>query len=129
MKVYLVRNHETKSILGLFWSDRIRDLWWEVDCAADPGLYEYSVMTHGSLCFHGEEPVPDQADEDVEAFSDDFSPSPMPWSEASPSEFLFEALHHSCDVKWRKFPYADEPGGGAHEVVAAAADRREGACQ
>jgi hypothetical protein len=120
MKVYLIRNFRSKAIIGIYWSRSLNDLWWEVDGLADPSAYEYVTMPHGSLHFAGEEPIVEQVpDTDDEAVLDDFSPKPLPWNNATPSENLWSALHNAETMKWSRFPYSDQPGGGIHQVIAA----------
>jgi len=126
VKVFLVRNFHDKRLLGLFWAQNNMDLWWEVDGSSDPSNYEYASIRHGGLYFAGTEPVLDQAPEpdltDPGAL-DEWAPKTIPWQKATPSEHLWRALHSNSDLAWRRFPYADQPGGGVHEVISACAKR------
>lgn len=126
MKIFLVRHAEEKTILGLFWTGTIKDLWWEVDGTTDPYHYEYAELHHGSLHFGDVEPSVAQAPDGDE--SDSFDPPRTPWDQATPSEHLWAALHRQSDERWTRFPAADHPGGGAFEAVKKArAAKREGA--
>lgn len=116
MNVYLVRNFETKSLLGLYWANNSKDLWWEIDAVTDPCRYEYTSLNQGSLHFSDEEPIPEQAPAG-DVVTDDFQPAQIPWGDATPSDQLWSAIHDSADHKWKKLPFADEPGGGTFEVI------------
>ena len=118
MRVYLVRHSANLSLLGLYWSKSVQDLWWEIDGVADPSSYEYAVLKHGSLHFAREEPlVPQAPATEDENELDEFNPPNIPWQQATASEYLWEALYNQATLRWKKLAYADQPGGGIFEVI------------
>jgi hypothetical protein len=120
MRVFLVRNFHTKHLLGLFWAATRNDLWWEVDGHIDPSDYEYAPLSHGGLYFYDKEPVLEQVPSDDtidQGALEEWEPKPIPWHKATPSELLWGALHSNAGFRFRRFPYADAPGGGVRQLV------------
>lgn len=114
MKIYLVRNFETKGVLGVFWAASALDLWWTIDENADPGEYEYTVVRKpGGIVFPEDEPDAAQWNE----YREGANPPEFSWGEATTTENLDEVLHFQSDQRWRKIPYADEEGGGVHDLI------------
>lgn len=123
MKICLVRSIEHKSILGLFWAETNAELWWAVDEVADPSRYEYCALKNGALCFEGDnEPCirewadgfADASDSDSEDMTEQDT-----WSGATELGALMDATTpaFSDTKKWRRFPFADEPGGGIDQAI------------
>lgn len=107
MATYVVRNRETKAVLGLVAAPTLADLWNSVDEVADPCLYEWARITHGGLLFPRQEYGP---------FDDDHPSEPLDVSaDDHLSMFLIEKRR-----KWTALDRADEGEGMIARHVRAA---------
>jgi hypothetical protein len=126
MRLFAVRLIEDKQAVGFFWAIDSSSLWWMIDSVCDPGDCEYHrisdraaitweskvTATLGAGSNFTEE---DEASGESAALNElrakvDFS-------------YAFEDFLYSTVEEWTKVPYADEPGGGIHELI----EEKEGA--
>jgi hypothetical protein len=124
MKVCLVRNVETKKLLGVYWGDPA-SIWDAVDECTDPSDYEYANLKHGGLYWGDEEPEALQY-----GAMDDDSPH-FSWDGLQSTEALCDAIHDQSRLRWRRFDYADQGVGLVARIVrqvdAERAERKEAA--
>jgi hypothetical protein len=109
MRVFLVRSIETKAFEGVFWAERLADLWDTFDQFGDPFGYEYAALqTAGAICVGMGQVVElkqwDNCDDE-----DDLEE--LDWGAFQADEMLTNALYGQNRLRWRPFCAADEDYG------------------
>lgn len=100
MSGYLVRLTDTKDLVGIFWADRLSDLFWLVDECTDPYGCEYTRVKPGGIYWGTYAvAVPIPVDDDGEPLAGDDG-----WrTRWEPSDDVWAALHDG-KRKWHPVP-------------------------
>jgi hypothetical protein len=118
MRLFAVRVIEDKQAVGFFWTPDLTSLWWMIDSVCDPGGCEYrrikdkaaivwSDRVKATLGAGGNDSEEDGS-EDSELLTE--------LREKIQFDFSFEDYVYGEVEGWTKVPFADEPGGGVHEI-------------
>ena len=116
MRLFAVRVIKDKQPVGLFWAPDPIALWWMIDSVCDPGECEYlrikdraAIMWEGRVkATFGGGIASDEKGESKELHE---------LRSKLSFEYALEDLLHESKDDWIKVPFADEPGGGIHELV------------
>jgi hypothetical protein len=117
MRLSAVRLIKTKEPVGFFWVSDLSALWWMIDSVTDPGACEYSRIRHGAAvawnsrvnATFGTGKNRDKTEGKIDNFE--------AIRRGASFEFGFDDYIYGVVENWIKVPFADEPGGGAFELV------------
>jgi hypothetical protein len=120
MRLFAVRLLEDKQAVGFFWAANSSSLWWMIDSVCDPGLCEYHrISERAAIMWDGKvtatlgagSNLTDEDEASGESSALDELRAKMDFS------YAFEDFLYGTVEEWTKVPYADEPGGGIHELI------------
>lgn len=130
MPAYLVREAGTTIVCGIFWADNLKDLWWAVDEMGDPAEFEYFRLRAGGL--YSPRPLGEgwrvkqsHSGQDDETDHKEWPGNRFPFDGFEMSEELADIVTRMEQAVWRRFPFADKPGGGIDQIVRQARGRSQ----
>jgi hypothetical protein len=117
MRLFAVRLIKDKQAVGFFWAPDPITLWWMIDSVCDPGECEYHrINDRAALTWEGKV----KATLGTGAKTDEATGECAALNELRTKMTFEYALEDyvigEVDSGWTKVPYADEPGGGIHEI-------------
>jgi hypothetical protein len=121
MRLFAVRLIKDKQAVGFFWATDAESLWWMVDAVCDPGGCEFHrVRNEAAITWPGKVRATlgggkNFTDED-EATGESKAINQLR-TEISFDFALEDYLYATVEGGWIKLPFADEPGGGVHQIV------------
>ena len=126
MRLFAVRVIEDKQAVGFFWAPDFVALWWMIDSVCDPGGCEYRrINDRAAIIWEGWVDAGlgtgiefDDATGESEALNK--------LRDGISFEYAFEDyIIGKVDEGWTKVPFADEPGGGIHELYSRKQKRKK----
>ncbi len=121
VRLFAVRTFEGHEITGLFLAHNLEELWWQVDSVTDPCDCEYTPIDNsGWISWPNSgakvvgEKQPDIDDDGNDASDGFFDGTQLDW-EGSFHDALFPYAFDR-EKKWKRLPYADQPGGGLYGI-------------
>lgn len=124
MRVFIVREIESRAFEGIFWAETLADLWDTFDQVGDPLGYEYASINEPGALFRGSRaglPITQYNDLPPGQEEPDFEDTD--WSGFEEDEAFGWLLRHQDELRWKPFPASDEGFGLAARAIAAAAER------
>lgn len=118
MRLFAVRVIKDKQPVGFFWAPDAMALWWMIDSVCDPGDCECRrVRERAAIVWDGKVNAEFGTGRNFDDETGDDSALVELQRELS-FEYAFED-YILGEVKggWIKVPFADEPGGGLHDLA------------
>lgn len=117
MRLFAVRLIKDKQAVGFFWAPDSISLWWMIDSVCDPGQCEFHrIKDRAAITWQGKVKATLGSGSDIDDETNEFPQLDELRRELTFDYALEDYVMGEVNTEWQKVPFANEPGGGIHDL-------------